>query len=401
MQMLRYLLLLAALSGLGHGLLARWALRVFPRLRANAQRRRVKYVAIALTFAPIVARIATHTLEGELAERFYAATMMEFILVGICSVPIGIIELAEYLSARRRAKLAARSGDRAEPTTAEAPPMLSRREALERVGGLAVIGTTTATLGWGMVRGRHAFEIDEVPVRIPGLPRVLDGYTIAQISDIHAGLFVGERELREGLDRVREVRPDMIVVTGDLVDYDPRFAPMMARAIADLNARDGVFAILGNHDYYTGRDAIVRALAATKIDLLVNAGRRIRPADGGGFALLGTDDRWAEHYGTPGPDLARAIAMVPPDLPRILLAHQPKFFEEAAGKVALQLSGHTHGGQINPGIRPADIMLMRFISGRYEAQGSTMWVNRGFGVAGPPARIGAPPEVTKIVLVAA
>ena len=92
--------------------------------------------------------------------------------------------------------------------------------------------------------------------------------------------------------------------------------------------------------------------------------------------------------------------MVPAEVPRILLSHQPTTVDYWAGKVALQLSGHTHGGQINPGFRPADL-LMRYVSGRYERSGTTLYVNRGFGVVGPPARVGAPPEVTKIVLVSA
>jgi hypothetical protein len=92
--------------------------------------------------------------------------------------------------------------------------------------------------------------------------------------------------------------------------------------------------------------------------------------------------------------------MVRSDAPRVLLAHQPNYFDTASARVGLQLSGHTHGGQINPGFRPADL-FMRYVSGRYEENGSTLWVNRGFGVAGPPARVGAPPEVTKIVLVTA
>jgi len=132
----------------------------------------------------------------------------------------------------------------------------------------------------------------------------------------------------------------------------------------------------------------------------VNEGELIRGRDGGGFALLGVADMFASGSREQPPSLERALAMVPPDAPRILLAHQPAYFPVARGRVALQLSGHTHGGQINPGFRPA-ALFMRYLSGRYEERGSTMWVNRGFGVAGPPARIGAPPEVTKIVLVAA
>ncbi|MEO6421079.1 MAG: metallophosphoesterase, partial [Polyangiaceae bacterium] len=233
-----------------------------------------------------------------------------------------------------------------------------------------------------------------------GLPRALDGYTIAQISDIHVGLFVGERELREGLSRLAEIKPDLVVATGDLVDIDPSFAPLMARALGALRARDGVAAILGNHDYYTGASKILAALRAVGVNALVNTGVHLRKDDGGGFALLGVDDLSARRSGGPGPSLTKAIAMVPPDAPRILLAHQPRYFLESQGSVALQLSGHTHGGQINPGFRPADL-FMEFVAGRYEGDGSTLWVNRGFGVAGPPSRLGAPPEVTKIVLVAA
>ena len=94
--------------------------------------------------------------------------------------------------------------------------------------------------------------------------------------------------------------------------------------------------------------------------------------------------------------LSPALARISPDLPRILLSHQPDTFEHYAGRVALQLSGHTHGGQI----RPANLVL-KWVAGRYERDGSTLYVNRGFGVAGPPARLGVPPELTKIILVAA
>ncbi len=139
------------------------------------------------------------------------------------------------------------------------------------------------------------------------------------------------------------------------------------------------------------------AVRAAGVGLLVNDSRVIRPGDGGGFALVGLDDMWSAARGGPGPDLAGATASVAPDLPRILLAHQPAAFPLAAGKVALQLSGHTHGGQI----RPANLLLPGPVAGRYERDGSVLYVNSGFGVAGPPARLGVPPEITKVVLVAA
>ena len=177
----------------------------------------------------------------------------------------------------------------------------------------------------------------------------------------------------------------------------------LAVRLADLDVRDGVAAILGNHDHYAGPADVVDGLQRSGVRVLSNTSVRVRSNDGGGFLLVGLDDlagRARPQKGFTGPDLARALAGHPPEVPRILLAHQPNFFKESAGRVALQLSGHTHGGQINPGFRPADL-LMTFVSGRYERNSSTLWVNRGFGVAGPPSRVGAPPEVTKIVLVSA
>ena len=223
------------------------------------------------------------------------------------------------------------------------------------------------------------------------------------IRDSHVGAFVGDRELDEGFELVRRARPDLVIATGDLVDFEPsQVHPILQRLLA-ANARDGAYAILGNHEHYAGAAAVADLIRSTKVKLLHNEGLHIRPDDGGGFALLGVDDIQGRNGRTPGfggPDLGRALASVRPDLPRILLAHQPRFFLESQARIDLQLSGHTHGGQINPGFRPVRA-VMEFVAGRYERAGSTLWVNRGFGVTGPPARVGAPPEVTKIILVGA
>ncbi len=276
----------------------------------------------------------------------------------------------------------------------------TRRQVIEGAGCVAILGATGSTLGWGALRGRFDFRLEEVPVRIQGLPRALDGYVVAQVSDIHAGLHVGERILDDGLELVRRAKADLLVATGDLVDFDPSFAPLVARKLAGAAPRDGVVAILGNHDHYAGPAAVLRALRAGGITTLVNEGRVIRPADGGGFALLGVEDLWARRGGRKGPDLDRALAAVPEHLPRILLSHQPWTVDEWAGRVALQLSGHTHGGQINPVVRPADLFFP-YVAGMYEVKGTSLYVNRGIGTVGPPARVGAPPEVTRFVLLAA
>ncbi len=276
---------------------------------------------------------------------------------------------------------------------------ISRRLLFERAVGVTLLAGTTGSVGWGIVRGRHDFRVEEVVVKIPGLSPKLDGYTIVQVSDVHVGTFVKERELEEGFSKVRALRPDLLVATGDLVDHDAEYCELFAREMAKLQTRDGTYCIFGNHDYTTGHVAVAEALARAKIPLLVNEGRAIRAAEGG-FQLLGLDEIWGQYWGTAGPDLDLALKSVREhDLPRIVLSHQPRTFRQLSGKCALQLSGHTHGGQINPpGFRPADLVF-EFVAGRYERNGSTLWVNRGFGTAGPPSRVGAPPEVTKIVLV--
>jgi predicted MPP superfamily phosphohydrolase len=369
-------------------ILHRWATRAFPWL--GRRRRAVAIGLAALAIGQMLARqVVIHWGVGS---PFHTVLIVVLMTLGIAALPIGAMhvtaEIAERL-ARRRAK-----GAPAEPRG------MSRRQIIEATGGVAMIGATGSMLGWGAVRGRHAFELTEVPVRIAALPRALDGYVIAQISDLHVGTFVGERELDEGFERVRAAKPDLVVVTGDLVDFDPIYAPLVARKIADLAPRDGVFAALGNHDDYTGADTVVAALRAAGVTPLVNDGHVVRSRDGGGFALLGVDDLLSTRYGRGGPRLDRALDAVPDSLPRILLSHQPRTIDFWAGRVALQLSGHTHGGQINPGFRPADL-LMSYVAGMYRVGGSVLYVNRGFGTVGPPSRVGAPPEVTRIVLVAA
>ncbi len=278
-----------------------------------------------------------------------------------------------------------------------------RREALLRIGGGLAWGTSASALGWGMARGRHDYQLVEVPVKIVGLPRALDGYTIVQISDLHIGEWVGEADIARGLEIVTRARGDLLAVTGDLVDFDERLAPMIAERIARIAPRDGVVGILGNHDYYSDAAAVRSALSAAGVDMLVNERRIMRAGDGGGFALIGLDDYYGLRYGATGPDLTGTLAKLTDaakDLPRILLAHQPRQFDESAGQVALQLSGHTHGLQMNFAA-VVGRMSQRYVAGRYEKNGSVLWVNSGFGVTGPPSRVGVPPEITKIVLVAA
>jgi predicted MPP superfamily phosphohydrolase len=404
-------------SGLAHFLAARWLLSTMSPPQ-RARRRRVVMGTAALCASLLAAmRVISTFHETAFTRTLVAVMMLELGAVVIALLPIGVMTLVGRAvgffargagaNAHANANANANANDAADvalqPSATAPSVMVSRRQAIERVAGVGLFGVTGTALGWGMARGRHAYVIEEVVVRVTGWPRALEGYTIAQVSDVHVGAFVGDRELDEGFELVRKIRPDLVVATGDLVDFDSGAIGPLALRLANAGARDGAYAILGNHDHYAGPGDVVAGLNAMKVRALCNESVRIRGGDGGGFALLGVDDIQGRSGRTPGfngPDLYEAGKGLDADVPRILLAHQPRYFDEAAGRVALQLSGHTHGGQINPGFRLADL-FMRFVAGRYERDGSTLWVNRGFGVAGPPSRVGAPPEVTKIVLIGA
>jgi predicted MPP superfamily phosphohydrolase len=336
---------------------------------------------------PTLARWFVIRWHSQLASDVQTVALMGLVTMMLAAIPVALLHFGLRRPKAKRGGPTERVG-------------ITRRQVVEGTAGAAFLAGAGSMLGWGMVRGRHEFELCEIAVRIAGLPRALDGYAIAQVSDIHVGVHVGERELNEGLAFVRRAAPDLIAVTGDLVDFEPEATRLVARKLVDLAPRDGVVATLGNHDYYAGAEGVLHALRAAGVTPLVDEGRVIRPADAGGFALLGVDDKSSRSYGRSGPRLARALAMVPSELPRILLSHQPATVNLWPGQVALQLSGHTHGGQINPGSITTNVFF-EYLSGAYSVRGTTLYVNRGFGTVGPPARVGAPPEVTRIVLVAA
>ncbi|MFO0593281.1 MAG: metallophosphoesterase [Polyangiaceae bacterium] len=282
------------------------------------------------------------------------------------------------------------------PMHGEEAPAITRRVFVEQaiVGSAVVAGGTAAT--YGAVFGRHDYELATVPVPIPGLPRAADGFTIVQLSDIHLGQMVGEAEMRAAEELVRRAKGDLVVLTGDLIDHDPRYVERLGRLVRRLADVQRVIAIPGNHDYYTGIDAVLDTARKAGATVLVNESI-VTPE---GLVIAGLDDHRGEPIGR-GPNLARAVAGLHNDGPRVVLCHNPKEFLVTAGDCALMISGHTHGGQINVGLPVAEMVLRHgYIKGLYEERGSRLYVNRGFGTAGAAVRVGSPPEVTRIVLVA-
>jgi len=412
-------LMLVVLGGI-NAQVFRWARNAFG-LGPGALRS-LKLVLIASIAGMILGRVAGRFWPGDLLGTLIATTstiQLMVIISGILLLAADGVRLLWGLPQRWRAVTAPPASlqapdlaaQAAAPEAAPAPPVaLPRRAFLAQAtaGSAFLIGSSSSL--YGALKGRHDYSIEEVVVKIPGLPRALDGFSIAQLSDVHIGVYVGDHELAIAEELLRKAKPDLIVLTGDLLDNDPRLAPQLGRFVRRLPrlARKGVVAISGNHDYFAGVEAMAAAVRGAGGRMLRNDAHVIGDA-GAGFALLGVDDVWARRDGK-GPDLERAVRALPRlggrvapalDLPRILLCHNPSFFAESAGHVALQLSGHTHGGQINLGIRPADYLLPGgWVAGRYDLNGSALYVNRGFGTVGPPARVFAPPEVTRIVLTA-
>jgi predicted MPP superfamily phosphohydrolase len=227
----------------------------------------------------------------------------------------------------------------------------------------------------------------------------MDGFTIVQLSDLHLSNLIGRHFVDDVVRRANALKPDLVVITGDLVDGSVPQLGGTAAGLMNLQSRYGTFFVTGNHDYYSGDRAWCEALTRMGIHVLRNRFTTIGAEDSG-FDLVGVDD-WgaAGRYRKAGYDLDKALMGRDPDRPAVLLAHQPANFTVAAERgLGLQLSGHTHGGQFFPVTALVSLRYPRY-AGRYTHGEGTLYVSRGTGFWGPPLRLGSPPEIVKITLV--
>jgi predicted MPP superfamily phosphohydrolase len=241
-------------------------------------------------------------------------------------------------------------------------------------------------------------QLRRVEIELPRWPAGRDGYRIVQISDIHIGPILGRGFAAGVVERVNALAPDLVAVTGDLVDGKlERLADEVA-PFAGLRGRDGVFFVTGNHDHYSGADDWALAIAGLGLRVLRN--QRVAIGDGdSAFDLVGVDDHRGDLIGgAGGEDLGRALAGRDSARPAILLAHDPSTFRRASTLgIDLQLSGHTHGGQIWPfGLLVR--LVIPTVAGRHARGAAQLYVSRGTGFWGPPMRLFAPAEITEIVL---
>ncbi len=269
---------------------------------------------------------------------------------------------------------------------------------LERVRALLVAGVAGAAAFVALRQGLAVPSVLRTEITLARWPQALDGFRIVQISDVHIGPLLDRRFAAEIAKRVNALAPDLVAVTGDLVDGSVARIGDEVAPFGEIRARHGVYFITGNHDFYSGADAWVDRVQELGWRALRN--ERVVIGDGDAhFDLAGVDDHHGAMLGAgQGEDLSRALDGREGERPVVLLAHDPATFRRASQYgVDLQLSGHTHGGQIWP-FRYLVRLTVPWVAGLYRLGASAVYVSRGTGFWGPPMRLGAPSEISELVL---
>jgi predicted MPP superfamily phosphohydrolase len=238
-------------------------------------------------------------------------------------------------------------------------------------------------------------RVERVPVALRDLPPSLDGTRIALVADLHVGLFTRPSRLRQIFAATNALRPDIVLLAGDLVDDDPIYLPKLIDGLRPLETSLPLFAVLGNHEMYGAPEELMARMRATRVRLLVNEGAAVR-----GLWIAGLSD-YAARVPSLRPDMAAALRAQPAGAFPIVVSHQPKSFDEARRRgIALTLCAHTHGGQC--GFRPLGWSLaglfLPYHMGLYQVGGAQLYVNTGTGYWLLPWRLGMTPEITLIEL---
>ena len=266
-----------------------------------------------------------------------------------------------------------------------------------------------AACGYGFLFGRVEFEKSLVRMKLARLPKEFNGFRIAQLSDIHIGPFMPSSDVRRVVEMTNALKPDLILLTGDYITWDPATQEAAVDSLTGLKAPFGVYGCLGNHEMWTHTEvSITRLFARRNIRILRQERTAIR-VGGEDLNLIGVDFESHGHMGhhLEGPVrqyLEGVGGLVRPGQVNILLSHNPNTFDRAAQmEIDLSLAGHTHGGQvaldfISPDLSPARL-LTPYVEGHFQKPGGQLYVNRGIGTIGVPIRFGATPEITLFELV--
>ncbi|NED01882.1 metallophosphoesterase [Streptomyces sp. SID6648] len=283
-----------------------------------------------------------------------------------------------------------------EPAASTPAPALaphpSRRLFVSRVVGGAAAAAGLATVGYGAYGVLRGPSVKRITVPLARLPRAAHGFRIAVVSDIHIGPILGRAHTRRIVDTINATSPDLVAVVGDLVDGSVADLGSAAEPLAALRARHGSYFVTGNHEYFSGAEQWIDHVRELGLVPLENARVEIE-----GFDLAGVNDIAGETEGQ-GPDFGRALGDRDRGRAAVLMAHQPVVIHDAVEHgVDLQLSGHTHGGQLWPGNYLAELANPT-VAGLERYGDTQLFVSRGAGAWGPPVRVGAPSDITVVEL---
>ncbi|WP_435185242.1 metallophosphoesterase [Streptomyces sp. bgisy126] len=347
-------------------------------------------VLLYLVLALVVGEAVRPLLRARLARREPAAAVPEPV-----PVPVPAAETAPDPAPAATGPAAptdpAEPGTPAGPATDPTDP--SRRLFVSRVVGGTAAAVALGTVGYGTYGVLRGPRVKRVTVPLAKIPRAAHGYRIAVVSDIHLGPILGRAHTQRIVDTINSTQPDLIAVVGDLVDGTVENLGPAAEPLARLRARHGSFFVTGNHEYFSGADAWVDHVRELGLRPLRNERLEIAA----GFDLAGVDDVAGESEGR-GPDFVRALGDRDRARAAVLLAHQPIVVHDAVRHgVDLQLSGHTHGGQLWPGNLLADLANPT-VAGLERYGDTQLYVSRGAGAWGPPVRVGAPSDITVVEL---
>jgi hypothetical protein len=279
---------------------------------------------------------------------------------------------------------------------------MSRRGFLKALAQVVIGGSVAAGGGYGYSRQVEPgwLTVERVQVPVKALKPALEGFKIVHMSDLHLHPYIQLEFVQKAVAMANALQPDLVVFTGDYVLERADSIFELAPALAALNPRFGIFTVLGNHDLWTDAEVVRTGLQQAGLPVLINEGITLSVGNGPLY-LAGLDDGWSGY-----PDLRAALDKLPAGAPTILLAHEPDLADDAAldGRVSLQLSGHTHGGQVRlPGIGAPILPRLgkKYDQGLHRVGEMYVYTTRGVGLIGPPIRFNCPPEITEITLVGA
>lgn len=361
---------------------------------AAARARRLLSVILITLSVLLIATLFLPWLTGQMASAWYA--WPSYVWLGLAfylCLCLLVLEPVRMMLQRRRNKKPSESP--VEGPVASAT--VNRRVFLARTSAVAAGAASVGLVGFGAANALGPPNLLQVPIHLRRLDPSFNDFRIAVVSDIHLGPLLGRSHTERIVEMINETDADLVAIVGDLVDGTVGELGHAAEPLQDLVSREGTFFVTGNHEYFVD-DTVswLRELERLGVQTLRNENTAIRRGSAA-FNLAGVNDIAGKRY-SDTPDFDRALDGTDPSRPTVLLAHQPVMVTEAAARrVDLQLSGHTHGGQMWPFHYLVDA-AQPALAGLSTVDATQLYVTRGAGFWGPPVRIGAPPDITVLTL---